>query len=226
MKRLNGILWGLVLIAIGVLVALNVLGITDINVFFDGWWTLFIIVPCTISLFTSKEKTGNLIGILIGVFLLLCCQNVLDFSTVWKLAVPVIIVVIGIKLVFSNLFNNKSNQVMKQLQENGSEIKSSTAIFAGQNVNYDGEVFEGAEFNAVFGGIKCDLTHAVINKDCVIRASAIFGGVTILVPEHVNVKTKSNSLFGGTTDKTQSRKENAVTVYVDATCMFGGVDIK
>lgn len=226
MKRLNGILWGLVLIAVGVLFALNVLGITDINVFFDGWWTLFIIVPCAISLFTSREKTGNLIGILIGVFLLLCCQDLLDFSMVWKLAVPVVIVVIGVKLIFGSLFDNKSTQVMKQLQENGSEMKSSSAIFAGQNVNYDGEVFEGAELNAVFGGIKCDLTHAVISKDCVIRASAIFGGVTILVPEHVNVKTKSNSLFGGVTDKTRSSKENTVTLYVDATCMFGGVDLK
>ena len=35
----------------GVIFGLNALEITDINIFFDGWWTLFIIVPCFIGLF-------------------------------------------------------------------------------------------------------------------------------------------------------------------------------
>ena len=59
MKRVTKILWGVVLIAAGVIFALNALDITDIDVFFDGWWTLFIIVPCTVGIFTEREKTGN-----------------------------------------------------------------------------------------------------------------------------------------------------------------------
>ena len=66
MKKANSIFWGLALVAVGVFLGLNAFGITDINIFFDGWWTLFIIVPCTIGLFTDYDKTGNLIGILIG----------------------------------------------------------------------------------------------------------------------------------------------------------------
>ena len=64
MKKISSIIWGIVLIAAGALFALNALNITDIDIFFDGWWTLFIIVPCAVGLFTEYEKTGNIIGII------------------------------------------------------------------------------------------------------------------------------------------------------------------
>lgn len=71
MKKVSSVILGLLLIVVGVIFALNALNIADIDIFFDGWWTLFIIVPCGVGLFTEREKTGNLIGIAIGVFLLL-----------------------------------------------------------------------------------------------------------------------------------------------------------
>lgn len=225
MKKLSGILWGLVLIAVGFLFALNALEVTNVDIFFDGWWTLFIIVPCTIGLFTEREKTGNLIGIAIGVFLLLGCQDVIAFSMVWKLLLPTVIIIIGVKLVFGGLFRNRTNEIFAEMKENGNDPKHCNAVFSGCNLNYDGEVFDGAELNATFGGIKCDLRNAIIEKDCAIKVSATFGGVDILVPAHINVKVNSNSVFGGITNKTVS-KDNAVTLYITGTCAFGGVDIK
>ena len=96
MRKLNRILWGIVLVAVGVVFALGALDIVDVNIFFDGWWTLFIIVPCAVGLVTEHEKIGNLIGLLAGVFLLLWCRDVLDFSMLWKLAIPAVIIIIGL----------------------------------------------------------------------------------------------------------------------------------
>ena len=33
----NNIIWGFILIAVGIIFGLNALDITDINIFFDGW---------------------------------------------------------------------------------------------------------------------------------------------------------------------------------------------
>ena len=225
MKKVSSILWGIVLIAAGVVLALNVFNIMDINIFFDGWWTLFIIVPCAIGLFTEREKTGNIIGIAVGVFLLLCCQDILSFSMLWKLLVPAIIVIIGLKMVFAGLFGNKANEIIAKIKQNGGETKVGCATFSGCELNYDGEVFEGAELTAVFGGVDCNLKNAIIEKDCAIQVSAIFGGIDILVPDNVNVKVSSNCIFGGISNKTALHKE-APTIYVSGTCMFGGVEIK
>ena len=76
MRKLGNTLWGIVLVVIGVILALNALRITDINIFFDGWWTLIIIIPCFIGLFKESDKTGNIIGLLIGIVLLLMCQDI------------------------------------------------------------------------------------------------------------------------------------------------------
>ena len=225
MKKASSILWGIVLIAVGVVLALNVFNIMDINLFFDGWWTLFIIVPCAIGLFTEREKTGNIIGIVIGVFLLLCCQDILSFSMLWKLLVPAIIVIIGLKMVMVGLFGNKANEIMKKLKLEGKTLKSGCAVFSGCDNKYDNEVFEGAELTAVFGGVDCDLKNAIIEKDCAIQVSAIFGGIDIFVPNNVNVKVSSNCIFGGTSNKTAAHKD-APTIYISGTCMFGGVEIK
>ena len=227
MKQISRILWGIALVLVGVIFALNAVGITDIELFFDGWWTLFIIIPCFIGLFGEKEKTGNIIGLAIGVFLLLCCQNVLGFDMLWKIAVPAIIVIIGLKLILSAVFGDKATKILESSKQNGDNVKIGCATFSGQDLNFDGEVFTGAELSAVFGGVKCDLRNAVIEKDCAIDATSVFGGIDIFVPDTVNVKVNSNSIFGGVSDKNHRPTiQGAVTVYINATCMFGGVDIK
>lgn len=227
MKTVNKILWGIVLILIGVILALNAFGITDIHLFFDGWWTLFIIIPCFIGIFNEREKTGNIIGLCIGVFLLLCCQNILSFTKLWKLAVPAIIVIIGLKLILNAVFGEKAVKLLESTKSNGENVRIGCATFSGQNLNFNGEVFNGAELTAVFGEVRCDLTHAIIEKDCAITATGIFGGITIFVPDTVNVKITSNSIFGGVSEKYhRPAAQNAVTVYINAACIFGGVEIK
>ena len=88
MKKTRNVLWGIIFVILGVIFGLNALEITDIDIFFDGWWTLFIIVPCFIGLFKESDVTGDLIGLLIGVVLLLCSQDLLEFEIVWKLMIP------------------------------------------------------------------------------------------------------------------------------------------
>ena len=115
MNNMKSILWGVVLVLLGVLVGTNSLGITNIDIFFDGWWSLFIIIPCFIGLFSNEDKTGNIIGLLVGVILLLGMQNIIDFNLIWKLLLPSIIVIIGLSLIFKNTFNSKINNEIKKL---------------------------------------------------------------------------------------------------------------
>lgn len=225
MKKVSNMLWGIVLIIIGVIFGMNALGLSDIDIFFDGWWTLFIIVPCFIGLFSDDDKTGNLIGLVVGVILLLGCQGYIRFYMIWKLIVPTILILVGLSFIFKDTFNRKIKKEMSKLNRN--KDREYYATFSGQNINFANEAFTGCSLNAVFGGLKCDLRDAMIHEDCILDASAIFGGITIYVPENINVKVTSTPIFGGVTNHCRSKNQtDCVTVYINALCMFGGVDIK
>ena len=228
MKNISSIIWGLGLVAVGVILGGNALGWFNIDVFFDGWWTLFIIVPCAIEFVTKPgERTGNLIGLAIGVFLLLGCLDVISFETLWKLVLPIIVILIGLCMVFRNLFATKFNEATKKLNDKINKDEDVGAVFGGQNINMNGEEFKGKNVNAIFGGLKLDLRKAKIKEDAVINASAVFGGIDILVPDDVVIVTKSNSFFGGVSNKkTSEAKDGSPTIYLNGMALFVGVEIK
>lgn len=227
MKKLKQILWGAILVAIGVIWLLDVCGVADIDVFFKGWWTMFIILPCGIGLITERDKMGNLIGLCVGVILLLGTRDILPFDLLWKIFLPVVVIFIGLRMILRDFFRKSAKKKQIKLDRGAPGTKEFCATFSGQNVSYDGMVFEGAELTAVFGGIKCDLRGAILEHDVAIEVNAIFGGVDLLLPENVNVQIDSDSIFGGTSDKTRhTNVDGAVTVFIDSTCVFGGLDIK
>lgn len=227
MKKFGNILWGIVFIVIGLILGLNAMGITHINIFFDGWWTLFIIIPCFIGLFKDNEKTGDLVGLLVGIALLLCCQDFWDFEMMWKLLIPIVLIVIGLSFIFKDAIGGKINKEIKKLNANRKNDTEYCATFAGQNINFDNQEFNGANLSAIFGGVKCDLRNAKVTSDQVINCSSIFGGIDILVPTNVQVKVKSTPIFGGVSDKANHNvNAEAPTIYINATCVFGGVEIK
>lgn len=225
MIKISNILWGLVFIVVGVIFGLNALNITDINIFFDGWWTLFIIVPCFIGLFKDEDKSSNLIGLVIGICLLLGCIDIIEFTLIWKLMVPAILIMIGISFIFKDTLNSKIKKEIKKL--NKTETKEYCSCFSGQTIDFNNEEFKGCTISAIFGGAKCDLKNAIIKNDVVINATSIFGGITIYVPENVNVKISATSIFGGVSDERKNKtKNNEYTIYINTTSMFGGIEIK
>jgi len=65
-----------------------------------------------------------------------------------------------------------------------------------------------------------------LDKETVIKASAIFGGITIILPKDVSVKIKATPIFGGVNNQYKNNTESDKYIYIDALTLFGGVDIK
>lgn len=223
MKKFNQILWGIALIALGVIWGVNILGIADIDIFFEGWWTLFIIIPSFLGLFSKGDKAGDLFMLFVGVGLLLAAQEVFSFDLFWKLLIPALIVAVGISIVLKSIFRKRKGDFTSPIKGGNLHF----TLFAGSDLDYAGQTFEGAKYTALFGGIDAHLENATIENDITINAIAIFGGVDIYLPKGVNVKVSSASIFGGVGNekKGQINIEGAPTVYIKASGIFGGVDV-
>ena len=132
---------------------------------------------------------------------------------------------IGLSFIFKNSIKTQVKGEIKRLSnKNDNEY---CATFGSINVDLSDEKFDGCTLTSVFGGVKCDLRNAIIKNDIVINVGAIFGGVIIYVPDNVNIKINSTSIFGGVSDERKIKnKDNKITIYINATCLFGGCEIK
>lgn len=92
---------------------------------------------------------------------------------------------------FSAVLGDKVTKMIAVSRQNGDNVKTGCATFSGQDLNLDGEVFEGAGL------------------------SAVFGGIDMFVPDNINVKINSNSIFGGVSEKKhRPYVENTIQEYI------------
>ena len=225
MEKVENIIWGLIFIILGLIVGLNSLGIASINVFFDGWWTLFLIVPSFMGLLKNKDKTGDMILFVVGILLLLASQGVINFEIIMKLVFPTILVIIGLSCIIKGIIGTDFNKKVKEIKCNDKDTVKYDAIFSGQKLTVEDSIL-GADASAIFGSLELDLRKAKLKKDIVITASSIFGGIDIFLPDDVNLELNSTCIFGSVDDKSKKNKDAKVTIYLNATCLFGGINIK
>ena len=226
MKDYTKYIIGFLLIFIGLILGLNAFGITNINLFFSGWWTLFIIIPSLVGLINDKEKTLSLIFLIIGVWLFLAERDLIEYELLIKLLLPVILISIGLLLVFKDVLSINGKEI-KKINANNKESNNYIAVFGSQDLKFEDEKVENLDLKSLFGGIKLDLRDAKIEKDIVINTLSVFGGIDIYVPDDVKVKVSSTPFFGGVEVKRKKQSSNKeITIYLNSVCIFGGVDVK
>ena len=227
MKQFKAIIWGLAIIALGVIFGGNAIGLFNFDMFFDGWWTLFIIVPSAVSLITEKERLQSLAFLGAGIIMLLAAQHVFEWEVAWKAILALFLILIGLSIIFRSIFHSKNDKEVEKKVKDADDktMDAQTAVFSGSERVYNDEVFSGSNMVAIFGGAELDLRKAKFTKDTVIKAFALFGGVEIKVPEDVNIKSKSGFIFGGISDDRKGESKGKYTIYIDAAGGFGGITI-
>lgn len=221
-NKLWPIFWGIFFVLLGIGYGGDILGAWEFTIFFTGWWTLFIIVPSLISLIQKGYSTSEFIALSVGIVFFLGTRDILNLSIVGKLIFPIILVLIGISILFNDVIKKKIN---KNIRYKGNPDEQ-YSIFASKRQNVNGP-YLGSVVTAVFGGYKLDLSNAVIQEDIIIKATAIFGGVTIIVPEGVLIQTSTVPIFGNVSNKVKETNEvNKCVILIKSVCMFGGVDIR
>lgn len=225
MKRNNKIIWGSALVVCGIIWLVCIC--LHINILFNGWWTLFIIVPCICALIGNNDKTGPAIGLGVGVLLLLAEQNVIDWDMFWKIGLAVLVIALGLGMIFGNRRKATDIPTVKTLNRDGKNIRVVNATFGEQNLNFGGEVFEGADVNASFASVHLDLHGATINEDMEIHVDLKFSGLVIYAPSDLLVKVTAGSTFGGVDDKRRVVvTDHTHTLYISGSCVFSGIEIK
>ena len=230
MNRTSKVIGGIALLAFGIVWALELLGLISISL--EGWWTIFIIVPCFVGIFNDKHKTGSVIGFGIGILLLLAARDIIRWDDIWKYMICLVAVVWGIALLF---FSKKgccchcchTASEPKTVVMDGGKMHKIDVSFSKQEYSYSGQRFEGAEVHSSFGFTSLDLRGADIMDGAVITLDCAFGGVEIRIDKGIYVKNDIDTAFAGVDcDCNTQHADGAKTLYVKGHCHFGGIEIK
>ena len=225
MKRTSKIIGGIALVAFGIVWALELLDVISISL--EGWWALFIIVPCFINIFNDRRKAGAIIGCGIGILLLLAARSIIPWNDIWQYMLCLVAVVWGLTLLF---FSNKKSSDRRHNSEQAAPVVLEDNIevnFGKQEYSYDGQPFEGADVHVSFGFVGLDLRDADIRDGAVINVDCSFGGIQIRLPKGVCINNRIDTTLAGVDcDCCTQPTDGAKTIYLKGHCNFGGIEIK
>lgn len=226
-KNQYNILLGLILLVFGIIMFINYLGIVNINLFFNGWWTLFIIIPSFLGLFKKGNKAGNILLLIFGIMLLLDQQEIIPSYLVWNLTFASALIIFGIYIIVSGFKSKKNSTSFVNTIDQKNDNENYISIFSSQKSEYKGSCFNGANMLAIFGSVTLDLRNCNIDKNAVVYATSIFGTCNLLMKDGINIKTSGFNIFGDISNKVgQINDKEFPIIYVNGVSLFGDIKIK
>lgn len=215
-KLVSRIFLGVLILALGTILCGNAMRIWDVDVFFPGWWTLFIIIPCLYFIVVDGPDFGNVIGLVVGVVLLLSKISIFKGYISWRIIFPVIIIIIGIKIIVSAVGDTH------RTYDGYNYSKKSS--FCDDKVDFSGQTFTGGPYKASFGKLVIDLSGAVIAQNAPFTVDCSFGEIDIILPKDVCLNLKSRAAFGEVKNMYPINNQG-VPLDIEVNCSFGTVKV-
>ena len=235
-KNIAPLLFGVVFILAGIGYLGSFAFGWDFNVFFDGWWTLFIIVPAFISILSTGPRGFNIAAFSIGLILLISRQfdYLFDYRDVSVAIVAVIIISIGVSLI-SSFFKKpnpsayysyqQSNFQQQANQQQASPNGGPTGYYNAQQTKGKHWTYDQSNcpnYNAILSGIDTKNTSSNFEG---ARISAIMGGVDLDLRDAVvlhDVTVYVTAIMGGI----EIFAPKNVKIALGKTNIMGGTDCK
>ena len=220
MKSLTRTIIGLLIVAVGASFLLTNLNILPFDVGIAQWWPLFIVAGGVVMLLSDvRNYLWALLVIGLGVLFQLKQFGIVDVNP-WQLFWPAIIIALGVSVMTSR--GSSRGKIA------ASDREDVMAILSGSEVRVESKDFKGSRVTSICGGAMIDLRKAVIKKEATIDVFAFWGGIEIIVPEHVMVKNNTSVIMGGVEQQAggDAVKEGGPILYVTGDVVMSGVEIK
>lgn len=216
------IVFGLVLMLVGMLFLLHNLGIYYVYNIWRYWPLLLIAVGLAKALGgRGSERTFGAIVTFVGFVFL--ADNVFGWHVHLGQLWPVILVIVGVSVVARSIRGPRPpGQVADQ-----STILRERAIVGGIARRNTSQSFQGGELTAFMGGCEVDLRDArMAGQQAVIDCFTMWGGITIQIPPDWVVEPQVSVFAAGFEDTTKPPVNPAGRLIVRGTAFMGGIEVK
>jgi len=230
-KKLQGrSVLGIVLVLIGIAMIARSLNIFSVEFADDLFsWPMILIVLGIIFLSSKSNNTTGWILLVIGAIFLLPRITSLPY-TFREVFWPVVFIGIGLLILFKSLGSFRRRGT-PETSGSSMDFIDEVAILGGNERKINSKSFKGGQITSILGGSQIYLLDARLAPgENVIELFTLFGGSTLIVPNHWHVKVEVTSIFGGFSDKrslVESReKEDEGLLIIKGIALFGGGELK
>jgi predicted membrane protein len=221
----SGVFFGLLMIVFGAVLLAERLDLLQTDLL-RHFWPLAILAVGVNFLISRRGPYGMAFGgflILVATILELEKFGVVRFRLrdLW----PVYLIFLGALLLWRALRPPTERGSAQRLETRLNEF----AVFGGGDIKVTTQNFEGGSLFAMFGGYEIDFTNSKITRSpAILHADAIFGGVSMRVPQDWRVTARGSALLGGFESKAlpPSGEGEEQHLIVEGFSLFGGVEIK
>jgi len=213
-------IFGALVVLLGVLLLLDTTGLFETDSLLTYVPSLFVLVAVYAVVASEfRNVAGPVVVALVAGGAQLVALGVVEFADLAPLW-PVFVIVFGLSVVLAR-YRASVHTVPE-------EYVSALAFFGGNEKRSTATSFAGADLTAVFGGTELDLRDArITDRPAQVSATALFGGVDVVVPRDWNVRIDAIPVFGAAEDDRPHRDEehDEVDLVVTGFVAFGGISV-
>jgi hypothetical protein len=141
----------------------------------------------------------------------------------WSLVFPTLLIFAGGSLLWRGL----RPRLPGAPREDDSAVTHAFAMLGGSTHRITSQNFRGGDATAMLGGVEIDLTGADMQKEAVIDAFAMWGGIEIKVPEKWTVELQGMPILGAVEDsRKHPQSDPSKRLVIRGTAIMGGIEVK
>jgi hypothetical protein len=218
------VLFGSLLLVIGVLLFLRSLGLLEGEIF--RFWPLLLVAVGLLKLATAANPVDRLIGM--G---LLAFGSLRMAATAFRLDVgpldilATVLIVVGAAIVWRGVRGTGFENVARV--EAMRDYIDALAFMGGYGTKCVSQRFRGGEVSVLMGGIELDLRGASMEAPAVMDVFVMWGGIEIRVPDDWDVELRGTPILAGFEDKTRPQPNaGPKRLIVRGVAIMAGVELK
>jgi predicted membrane protein len=229
-RGVPSMVWGGVLILVGLAFLLDHLGIINVDRLWR-FWPMLLIFAGAVNIMYRERRFWGVLLLLAGSFLQLNQLGIAYFG--WAEFWPLMLIAVGLLILWGSIEARKNPRVVSSAGGDPRNTLNEAVVFGGLERRVTSQDFQGGHINAVFGGVEIDLRDAKMQaEEATLEINVIFGGVELRIPDTWQVAYRGTPIFGGIEDKTRTATANdpanptVKALLLTGAVIFGGVEIK
>ena len=222
------LVFGFVVIALGVLFTLDNLGVIEAGEILRWWPAVFVVygISRLTGLYGRQKLVAGIVFTLLGALLLLR-EAGFPAPDPWAFW-PVVLVAVGFSMVTGTLRRTRGADVPVAPGAESDSTFSTFVMWSGIERKVGSLDFRGGDVTAIMGGAEIDLRQAKMpGGRAVVDVMALWGGVELFVPTDWKVTVEALPLMAGIEDATRAPAgEVRGHLVLRGVVLMGGVEIK